>query len=174
MDFKGENKMSLYKDWADMVVEYVKVKGEDAFWEEYGAVQKSIYGSLLRSNVHKLKGTISEFANRFGVSNVFFMGFLDSANSSLAEPLNLEDIAEDDEIEINIDFEKLYINMLESGTEYLYELPQWEAALSNEKRRHLRARYKGMIPRKSNKKTGRNDPCPCGSGLKYKNCCGKK
>ncbi|MDQ1317346.1 MAG: uncharacterized protein QG588_998, partial [Candidatus Poribacteria bacterium] len=22
-------------------------------------------------------------------------------------------------------------------------------------------------------KTGRNDPCPCGSGLKYKKCCGK-
>ncbi|MDA8335538.1 MAG: SEC-C metal-binding domain-containing protein [Peptococcaceae bacterium] len=20
-------------------------------------------------------------------------------------------------------------------------------------------------------KTGRNDPCPCGSGKKYKNCC---
>ena len=20
---------------------------------------------------------------------------------------------------------------------------------------------------------GRNDPCPCGSGKKYKNCCGK-
>lgn len=25
----------------------------------------------------------------------------------------------------------------------------------------------------SSKKIGRNDPCPCGSGLKYKNCCGK-
>lgn len=24
---------------------------------------------------------------------------------------------------------------------------------------------------KANKKTGRNDPCPCGSGRKYKNCC---
>ena len=23
------------------------------------------------------------------------------------------------------------------------------------------------------KKVGRNDPCPCGSGLKYKNCHGK-
>ena len=23
-------------------------------------------------------------------------------------------------------------------------------------------------------KVGRNDPCPCGSGLKYKNCCGKR
>jgi preprotein translocase subunit SecA len=22
--------------------------------------------------------------------------------------------------------------------------------------------------------TGRNDPCPCGSGQKYKKCCGKK
>lgn len=23
------------------------------------------------------------------------------------------------------------------------------------------------------KKVGRNDPCPCGSGKKYKFCCGK-
>ncbi|HQQ89941.1 MAG TPA: SEC-C metal-binding domain-containing protein, partial [Oscillospiraceae bacterium] len=23
------------------------------------------------------------------------------------------------------------------------------------------------------KKIGRNDPCPCGSGKKYKNCCGR-
>ncbi|HPX51628.1 MAG TPA: SEC-C metal-binding domain-containing protein [Deltaproteobacteria bacterium] len=22
-------------------------------------------------------------------------------------------------------------------------------------------------------KPGRNDPCPCGSGIKYKKCCGK-
>jgi preprotein translocase subunit SecA len=26
---------------------------------------------------------------------------------------------------------------------------------------------------RQNKKTGRNDPCPCGSGKKYKKCCGK-
>ena len=26
---------------------------------------------------------------------------------------------------------------------------------------------------KADKKIGRNDPCPCGSGKKYKNCCGK-
>jgi preprotein translocase subunit SecA len=28
-------------------------------------------------------------------------------------------------------------------------------------------------PSSSRKKIGRNDPCPCGSGLKYKKCCGK-
>ena len=27
-------------------------------------------------------------------------------------------------------------------------------------------------PKKAGKKIGRNDPCPCGSGKKYKNCCG--
>ena len=25
-----------------------------------------------------------------------------------------------------------------------------------------------------NEKTGRNDPCPCGSGKKFKKCCGKE
>jgi len=28
-------------------------------------------------------------------------------------------------------------------------------------------------PVKVGKKPGRNDPCPCGSGKKYKNCCGR-
>lgn len=28
-------------------------------------------------------------------------------------------------------------------------------------------------PKKKENKVGRNDPCPCGSGKKYKNCCGK-
>jgi SEC-C motif-containing protein len=32
----------------------------------------------------------------------------------------------------------------------------------------------GTFPRPGKKpKSGRNDPCPCGSGLKFKNCCGK-
>lgn len=28
-------------------------------------------------------------------------------------------------------------------------------------------------PIRIDKKIGRNEPCPCGSGKKYKNCCGK-
>ena len=31
----------------------------------------------------------------------------------------------------------------------------------------------GTTVRNTEKKIGRNDPCPCGSGKKYKNCCGK-
>jgi hypothetical protein len=29
----------------------------------------------------------------------------------------------------------------------------------------------GLLERSMNKKLGRNDPCPCGSGKKYKKCC---
>jgi SWIM/SEC-C metal-binding protein len=28
-------------------------------------------------------------------------------------------------------------------------------------------------PKQTEKKVGRNDPCPCGSGKKYKKCCGE-
>ncbi len=31
----------------------------------------------------------------------------------------------------------------------------------------------GFIPKKAKQTIGRNDPCPCGSGKKYKNCCGQ-
>ena len=30
---------------------------------------------------------------------------------------------------------------------------------------------KGVTVRREGKKVGRNDPCPCGSGKKYKRCC---
>jgi uncharacterized protein len=34
------------------------------------------------------------------------------------------------------------------------------------------ARSYASEPRRSPSKIGRNDPCPCGSGKKYKRCCG--
>ena len=30
-----------------------------------------------------------------------------------------------------------------------------------------------MPYKRKGEKIGRNDPCPCGSGKKYKNCCGR-
>ena len=30
-----------------------------------------------------------------------------------------------------------------------------------------------VVQQEKQKKIGRNDPCPCGSGKKYKRCCGK-
>ena len=33
--------------------------------------------------------------------------------------------------------------------------------------------FDAFIPYVAPPKVGRNDPCPCGSGKKYKNCCGR-
>ena len=63
--------------------------------------------------------------------------------------------------------------MLEAGADYLYGIPQWEKALSQEKRDEITKRWKKSKIVVKEKTPGRNDPCPCGSGLKYKKCCGK-
>ena len=34
-------------------------------------------------------------------------------------------------------------------------------------------RFRKTSPVRSTPKVQRNEPCPCGSNLKYKNCCGK-
>jgi preprotein translocase subunit SecA len=35
------------------------------------------------------------------------------------------------------------------------------------------SRVSKPMPEEKGQKIGRNDPCPCGSGKKYKKCCGK-
>ena len=37
-----------------------------------------------------------------------------------------------------------------------------------------RKRYGKDVPVRTDPKIGRNKPCPCGSGVKYKKCCAKK
>ncbi|MCR3757446.1 SEC-C metal-binding domain-containing protein [Clostridium felsineum] len=165
--------MSLYKDWTDRVVDYVKHKGEAAFWKDYGEVEGNIYKKLLASHKKEVEGTIEALAAEYGSDSIFFMGFLDGINESIKEPLDLEKLEVTSNIKFEIDYEKLYFNMLEAKAEYLYELPQWEGIFSKEKRKEIKDSWKNSKTYVNKNKVGRNDPCPCGSGKKYKNCCGK-
>lgn len=166
--------MSLYKDWTDMIVDYVKHKGEAAFWKDYGEIETSIYTKLLANHKKELKGKVEDLAKDFNTSTVFYMGFLDGINDSLKQPLDLEKIEADSEVELNIDFEKLYFNMLEAKADYLYSLPQWDGIFSQDKRKEIKKSWSASKTYVNKNKVGRNDPCPCGSGKKYKNCCGKR
>jgi uncharacterized protein YecA (UPF0149 family) len=100
------------------------------------------------------------------------MGFLDGINDSLKEALKLEELDEASSIALDIDLEKLYYNMLAAKAEWLYSLPQWDELLTEEKRKEItkEQRLAGTIVKE--KEPGRNDPCTCGSGKKYKKCCG--
>jgi preprotein translocase subunit SecA len=165
--------MSLYKDWTDMVIDFVKTKGEAEFWKEYGSIEKQIYTKILAEHNSTITGNIKDLSNKFEASAVFFMGFLDGINDSLVEPLDLENLEEDSNIEVKINFEKLYFNMLDAKADYLYTLPQWESIFSPEKRKEIRQEWAASKTIVNKNKIGRNDACPCGSGKKYKHCCGK-
>ena len=63
------------------------------------------------------------------------MGFLDGIQASLNNPFDLDGVTEETEIDLDVDFEKLFFNMLKAEAEYLYTLPQWEEVLPEEKDR---------------------------------------
>ena len=165
--------MSLYKQWTDMVVEYVKTKGENAFWAEYTKIESRIYKDLLAKHTEAQKTTVAEFAKKYDTTEEFIMGFVDGINESLKNTYDLETLTANDEITLDIDLEKLYFNMLEAKAEYLYNLPQWEAIFSEEKRKEIQKAYRESTMVRNENKVGRNDACPCGSGKKYKKCCGR-
>lgn len=165
--------MSLYAQWTDMVVDYVKTKGEQAFWSEYSDIEKRIYTKILANHGENVKVTIADLAKEFGTTNEFVMGFIDGINDSLVDALNLEEVEADTDLQLNIDLEKLYFNMLDAKADYLYELPQWDGIFSDEKRKEIQKSWRSSKTIVNENKVGRNDPCPCGSGKKYKKCCGK-
>ena len=150
--------MSLYSNWTDMVVEYVKTKGEKAFWDEYSAIETKIYRDLLADHKNVKKVMISNLAKEYNTTEEFIMGFVDGINDSLNNPYDLESV---------------YFNMLDEKADYLYNLPQWDGIFSVEKRHEIEKEYKDSKTVRNENKVGRNDLCPCGSGKKYKKCCGK-
>ncbi len=164
--------MSLYTQWTEMVVEYVKTKGENAFWDEYGRLETDIYKDLLANHKEIKKTTINDLAKDYNSTIEFAMGFVDGINDSLNKTYDLETLEADTELVLDINFEKLYFNMLDAKAEYLYTLPQWDAIFSEEKREEIKKEYKDSKTVRNTEKIGRNDPCPCGSGKKYKKCCG--
>ena len=165
--------MSLYTQWTDMVVDYVKTKGENAFWAEYSKLEKSIYKDLLANHKEVKTTTINELAKEYDSTIEFIMGFIDGINDSLKNQYDLETLEADTKLELDINLETLYFNMFDAKAEYLYTLPQWDGIFSVEKRAEIQKQYKESKIVRNFDKVGRNDVCPCGSGKKYKKCCGK-
>lgn len=163
--------MSLYKQWEKLAAEKRSQTEYESFWKTYFEKERDNYAVILEKKITTLKGSLKDLAAEYKMEPVVFMGFLDGINSSLNEELNLDELEEDSEIKAELDYEKLYFNMLDAKAEWLYNLEQWNDVLSQEKRNEISKEYKQSQIAVS-KKVGRNDPCPCGSGKKYKKCCG--
>lgn len=165
--------MSLYKQWTDLAVDYVKSYGEEAFWNEYGTVEKRIYQYLLGHKDEVIALSIQDMSKKFDTTNEFVVGFLDGINDSLKTPGDIENVEKTTVIALDADFEKLYFNMLDAKADYLYSLKEWDLILTEDRKKQIKKDWIESKTIRNENKVGRNDTCPCGSGKKYKKCCGK-
>lgn len=163
--------MSLYEDWFKKA--YTRDgKTNEKLWDLYIPQEQKIYEYILDNRLTVLEGKLKELAEKFDMSPDFFVGFIDGINDTQNPRIELENLKEDTDIKINIDFEVLYKKMVEYKAEHLYNLPQWREIYTEDQ---LKVMYKGQKSSKTyirETKVGRNELCPCGSGKKYKKCCG--
>ncbi len=166
--------MTLLENWRETAYSAEKSQQESAkFWNDYFLLEQGIYEQILEAPGDVVTGTVKELADKYQVDVMMMTGFLDGINDSLKEKNPIEEMTEDTVVNLGYDPEKLYWHMVEAKAQWLYELPQWDGLLTPERRKELYRDQKNSGTVRKGKKIGRNDPCPCGSGKKYKKCCGR-
>ena len=165
---------SLLEQWRETAYNKELTKNQlETFWGNYFAIEKNIYEKLLEEPDVEVKGTVKELAEKYEQDVMTMVGFLDGINDSLKEANPIETMTEDTEVSLAFDKEKLYKNMVDAKADWLYNLPMWDDIFDQDTKHALYLEQKKSGTVVVGKKIGRNDPCPCGSGKKYKKCCGK-
>ena len=166
--------MELLEKWREIAYSETANKGDlQRLWSAYFQKEKDIYADLLKNPDEEVKGTVKELAEKYNVDIMTMTGFLDGINESLKEANPIEEMEEDTQVSLAFEKELLYKNMVAAGADWLYELPEWEAIFDEETRKTLYREQKSSTTIVKPDKVYPNDPCPCGSGKKYKKCCGK-
>lgn len=166
--------MALLQQWRE--VAYNEELGRDKlqqFWGVYFQKEKEIYQKILKTPGRAVKGTVKELAEKFDVSIMTMTGFLDGINDSLKKPNPIETMEEDTEVSLGFDKELLYKNMVAAEADWLYNLEEWNKIFDEDTKKRLYKEQKNSTTVVKDAKVYPNDPCPCGSGKKYKKCCGK-
>ena len=166
--------MALLEEWQKIAYDQQADRGKlQKFWQRYFMLEKGVYEKLLTNPDEKVEGTVKELAEKYDLSIMDMTGFLDGINDSLVTPNPIDTMEVDTKVSLAFDKEKLYKNMVDAKADWLYELPQWDEIFDADTKRKLYLEQKKSGTVVVGKKVGRNDPCPCGSGKKYKFCCGR-
>lgn len=166
--------MALLKQWRDMAYSETANKGDlQRLWSAYFLKEKEIYAELLKNPDEAVEGTVKELAEKYNVDVMTMVGFLDGIDESLKTANPIEEMEEDTKVSLAFDKERLYKNMVAAGADWLYNLEEWNDIFDEDTRKKLYKEQKESTTIHKDKKVYPNDPCPCGSGKKYKKCCGK-
>lgn len=169
---------TYYETWIDRSETVRDQTSYTYYINTYYTMEKDAYDKILSAypdNKEFTSGKASELAKKlgFGADTMdIFVGFLDGIQTSLKKGIDVKAVDDETEIDLDIDYEKLYYNMRDAKATWLFKLPSWKKVLPDEKAAEIAREYRDANIAHS-EKIGRNDPCPCGSGKKYKKCCGK-
>lgn len=163
--------MKLYEQW------FKKAYTPDgkinvALWDDFMPKEQKIYEYILENKVELIEDSISNLAQKFNMSTEYIAGFIDGINDTQNPKIDMDKLTEDSTISLKIDFEVLYKKMVEYKADHLYSLPQWANIFSEDKLKVLYKAQKSSRTIFKEAKIELNEPCPCGSGKKYKKCCG--
>ena len=165
---------ALLEPWRKMAYEtQMSEQQSNYFWGNYFNLEKGIYEKLLANPDETVTGTVRELSEKYDVDLMIMVGFLDGINDSLKEQNPIDTMEEDTPVNLGFDKELLYKNMVAAKADWLYGLPQWNDMFTEERQKELYKEQKSSTTIVKGKTVGRNDPCPCGSGKKYKHCCGR-
>lgn len=166
--------MTLLEQWKDMAYSEKADKTQlQKLWTTYFQHEKDIYSELLKKPEEEVKGSVKELAGKYHVDLMTMTGFLDGINESLKEANPIEEMDEETVVSLAFDKELLYKNMVAAEADWLYELPEWNEIFDEDKRKALYKEQKSSTTIVKGPRVYPNDPCPCGSGKKYKKCCGR-
>lgn len=166
--------MALLEKWRNIAYDQQADKNKlQQFWAAYFQTEKEIYAQLLKKPDEVVKGTVKELADKYDISVMTMTGFLDGINDSLVEANPIEEMEEDTVVNLGFDKALLYKNMVAADADWLYNLEEWNDIFDEETRKELYKEQKRSTTIVKEAKIYPNDPCPCGSGKKYKKCCGK-
>lgn len=142
--------------YADFPYDKLYDAGQDGYIESTEA-----YRALAQYLMQKKKLDVLEAAEAVNSINVVFQngyGMQEIMGLLHDHKLDMDNQADEDKL-------------LELMDEYFHTIPQWVLKGHTLEEAAALPRYTAV---RTGRKIGRNEPCPCGSGKKYKNCCLKK
>ena len=166
--------MALLETWRNLAYgDGLDDKKKEELWAGYFQIEKGIYEQILSNPTEVITGTVKGLAEKYNTEILIMTGFLDGIDDSLVESNPIEEMEEDTQVSLGFDKALLYKNMVAAGADWLYELEEWNDIFDEDTRKALYKEQKSSTTIVKDKKVYPNDPCPCGSGKKYKKCCGK-
>ena len=163
-----------------------KIKLEDIEGKSINDIKDFIYEKISTEYENKIKDIPSHIHQEFERAialRVIDMHWMEHINTMeiLREGIHLRGYAQENPLRAyTTEGYELFDNLLDTiDKETVTFLMKAEVRQNTERKEVVKgqaaddeSKIKKQTPKKS-QKIGRNEPCPCGSGKKYKNCCGK-